>query len=62
MQSDQCVMCAHYTGTLTCTAFPEGIPEAIVTGEHDHSEPYEGDKGIRWAPFDPANLPELPEP
>lgn len=58
MQSDQCVSCAHYLGTLTCTAFPERIPEAILTGEHDHSEPYPGDGGTRWAPFDPKAVPE----
>lgn len=32
---------------FTCAAFPDGIPKEILTGEHDHSEPYQGDKGVR---------------
>ena len=25
--------------TLTCLAFPKGIPDIIISGESDHSEP-----------------------
>ena len=32
----------------TCKAFKKGIPEPIWTGEHDHTEPYEGDNGIQF--------------
>jgi hypothetical protein len=49
-QSTQCLMCRHYTMLITCDAYPDGIPEAIVTGEHDHTQPYPGDNGIRWEP------------
>lgn len=55
----QCVTCIHYTGALTCAAFPDEIPPEIVTGEHDHLEPYKGDQGIRYehnpdSPPDPS--------
>lgn len=50
-QSDQCVGCAHYLGNLECEAFPDGIPDEIITGLHDHRQPYEGDGGIRYEPI-----------
>jgi hypothetical protein len=56
MQSTQCLECKHYAGALTCTAFPGGIPEDIVTGRFDHREPYAGDNGIRFEADAP--LPE----
>jgi hypothetical protein len=35
-------------GTLRCRAFPDGIPEPIITQEADHRLPYAGDNGIRF--------------
>lgn len=51
-QSDQCVLCKHYRADLTCDAFPDGVPQAILNGSHDHREPYKGDSGIRFEPVD----------
>lgn len=49
----QCRQCAHYEGDGFCAAFPypQGIPEAILSGEHDHTQSYPGDRGIRFAPL-----------
>ena len=53
MQSNQCVNCKRYQGLGECEAFPDGIPEEIMTGTHDHSEPFEGDQGLLFDPMDP---------
>ncbi len=53
-----CTSCAHLNRTAdnnTCGAFPEGIPEEILTNQHDHHTPYPGDQGIR---FELAPIPE----
>lgn len=50
-QSDQCITCKHYRLLGECDAFPKGIPQPIITGEHDHRQPYPGDHGIRYAPM-----------
>ena len=52
-----CIGCRHYDRTapgpgIRCTAFPDGVPEAIFESRTDHREPYEGDRGIV---FDPIN-------
>lgn len=47
----QCGDCKHVYKDgppPTCAAFPDGIPDAILKGEHDHTRPYEGDRGIRF--------------
>jgi len=52
MKSRQCFNCTRLfetaDGPLSCLAFPDGIPEAIITGEVDHSVPFEGDHGIQY--------------
>lgn len=44
----QCARCKHYWGVGKCEAFTKQIPDEILTGEFDHTKPYEGDGGIRF--------------
>ncbi len=45
----QCQGCAHMQKlNSTCTAYPEGIPNAILVGDHDHTKTYPGDHGITF--------------
>lgn len=48
MFGTECPTCKHYRGRLKCAAFPDGIPEEILTGEVSHTEPYDGDNGIQY--------------
>ena len=41
MQKDLCFKCKNYFGDLSCMAFKE-IPEEILVGDNDHSEPLPG--------------------
>jgi hypothetical protein len=34
--------------SFKCKAFPDGIPLEIIEGKLDHTQPYEGDRGIRF--------------
>ena len=44
--SEQCFECKHIEtdSYQICKAFPEGIPEDILTGEFDHTEKHPGQK------------------
>ena len=53
--SVQCLHCKHFGADWTCAAFPGAIPAAIVTGEHDHHQPYPGDNGIQFEPLEADN-------
>lgn len=45
----QCHACKHYApGTVECLAFPEGIPDPLLTNSVDHRAPYPGDHGIQF--------------
>ena len=62
----QCSLCKHYRdaraedGQPTCDAFPEGIPEDVVTGRRDHRQAVPGDGGIRWEPLRPGDAHPSP--
>ena|SRR5215216_750819 len=48
-----CFLCRHRNLETreTCSAFPDGIPDAIWNGDHDHTTPFPGDRGIRFEPM-----------
>ena len=47
-----CMFCTRYRNAMTCDAYPDGIPAEIISSEHDHRQPYEGDGGMVFDPFD----------
>ena len=34
--SSQCAQCRHYNGDYSCVAFPDEIPESLLSGEQKH--------------------------
>jgi len=51
-----CIDCARYHpgkgNTLSCDAFPHGIPQKILQGIVDHrKEHYKGDGGLLFKPY-----------
>ena len=49
----QCIDCKKYINFISCMTF-DNIPMKILTGEHDHTEPYPGDNGIQFEPTEDA--------
>jgi len=51
-----CTLCKHFRDVVfphaTCDAYPDGIPPAILSWEHDHRIPFPGDSGILFEPRD----------
>lgn len=46
-----CLLCKHYRRALKCAAFPEEIPEDIISGLDDHKSERPGDHGIQFEPL-----------
>lgn len=50
-----CGVCRHMAPVAwTCTAFPDGIPNALDMAGADHRAPLPGDHGVRFQPVDAA--------
>jgi len=51
----QCQDCANYMRERSriprCKAFPVAIPEELYTSCADHTQPYQGDNGIRYEKY-----------
>jgi len=57
-----CLWCVHHHGQqsiTTCDAFPEGIPEEVMSASADHMEPIPGDSGITFELKPGARFPEV---
>jgi hypothetical protein len=54
-QCDYCTRLARFG--FQCKAFPQGIPEDILKGRHDHRKPYSGDNGIQFELIPGATKP-----
>ena len=52
MRFPSCFFCSHFIRDFKCKAYPDGIPEEILSGEHDHKNPYKGDNGIQFEPIE----------
>lgn len=55
----QCNNCAFYRRdhSLTCLAFPKGIPIAILLNEFDHRGAWPEDGGVQYVPVEPIPHP-----
>ena len=58
-ESNQCITCLHYWGGFKCDAFPEAIPEDVLSGLFDHSSkhPQQQNDVVREE-GDPYGIPE----
>jgi hypothetical protein len=46
-----CHLCKHlHKGDLTCDAFPDAIPNDILSSIIDHRKPFPNDNGIMFEP------------
>lgn len=60
-----CLTCKHLRpktegGAMACDAFPASIPKPILMMDHDHHDPYPGDRGIRYEFAEPLKFPLKP--
>jgi hypothetical protein len=61
VEISMCARCRHYSGKGACLAFAV-IPDAILTGDHDHRQPYPGDGGTTFTPMEEAQGSETSLP
>ena len=47
---EECARLQSLEGRTKCEAFPGGIPDEILTGQHDHTTKFRGDHGLRFKP------------
>lgn len=52
-----CFVCIRYKDKDRCEAYPNGIPQEILTATVDHLKPYDGDSGLTFE----LNANEFPE-
>ena len=55
-----CLFCKHLNeDNISCTAYPDVIPDPIIGGQYDHRRHYSGDHGILFEPKETKekNLP-----
>ena len=46
-----CMLCKHLSEDgISCTAFPDTIPQDILANVFDHRKPFPGDNGILFEP------------
>lgn len=50
-----CSFCTHLIAwpggqRPTCAAYPQGIPDSILTNRVDHRQPQPGDHGLQYVP------------
>lgn len=54
LRMSQCAVCRHKARDATCSAFPAGIPGAVLRNEISHADAMEGDGGVRLEPIEIA--------
>lgn len=52
LRMSQCALCRHKARDAICSAFPGGIPAAVLRNEVSHADPIEGDSGLRLEPIE----------
>lgn len=57
MQTSQCPNCARYRGSLCCDRYPDGIPEAILTGAEADPEGYQPISAFLEKAFEDFTMP-----
>jgi hypothetical protein len=45
-----CEACRHWRGDLSCSSFPDGIPEEIIRYGSDHRESRDGEEPFELDP------------